>query len=247
MIRKFCPFHLLLVLIIIHGVSGTMYGDVTNISAPLYQAGSFAIFEKGAYSEILSVDDMNRLGDQGIGGFEDLNGELLQVDGTIYQITNDGVVHTPAGETGICFANTIKFTPEITYTVHNTSSLDDLYTTITESVPDPEQMYAVRIDGSFHNVSFRSIPAQNKPYPPLSDVIKNQSIFYREAANGTLVGFYYPEWMNGVNYAGFHLHFITDSHDAGGHILKAEPKEAVVSLEKVSELHLYLENKKEET
>ncbi|HPP76962.1 acetolactate decarboxylase [Methanospirillum sp.] len=227
--------------------SGVGLAEEVNSSCPLYQAGSFGLFEKGEYSEIFTVDDMNRLGDHGIGGFEDLNGELLQVDGRVYQITNDGVVHAPSGETGVCFANTVKFIPQITYAVNNMSSLEELYNSIQKSIPDTQQIYAVRINGSFHNITFRSIPAQNKPYPPLSDVIKNQSIFNREDANGTLVGFFYPEWMNGVNYAGFHLHFITDTYDAGGHILKAEPKEAVVSLEKVSELHLYLENKKEET
>ncbi|HOL41107.1 MAG TPA: acetolactate decarboxylase, partial [Methanospirillum sp.] len=59
--------------------SGVGLAEEVNSSCPLYQAGSFGLFEKGECSEIFTVDDMNRLGDHGIGGFEDLNGELLQV------------------------------------------------------------------------------------------------------------------------------------------------------------------------
>ena len=57
MIRKSCSFRLFLVLIIILGMSGTLYGDETNTSSLLYQAGSFAILEKGEYSEVFSIDE----------------------------------------------------------------------------------------------------------------------------------------------------------------------------------------------
>ncbi len=246
MIRKLCSFRLFLVLIIMLGMSGTLYGDETNTSSLLYQAGSFAILEKGEYSEVFSIDEMNRLGDFGVGGFEDMDGELLQLDGTVYQITIDGVVNTPPGDTGVCFGNTLKFTPESSYTIQETSSLEELNTIIRESLPDPEQIYAVRVDGPFTNLSFRSIPSQEEPYPPLSAVIDNQSVFHLENATGTIAGFWFPEWMDGVNYAGFHLHFITDARDAGGHILNAESGETTLSIQEVDQLNLYLDYKKEE-
>ena len=77
MIRRFGSFRLFLTFIILLCMSGTLYGDEINSSSPLYQAGSFAIFEKGDYSEVFSIDEMNRLGDFGVGGFENLDGELL--------------------------------------------------------------------------------------------------------------------------------------------------------------------------
>lgn len=246
MIRNLWSLRLVLVLIIILSMTGILHGDETNSSSVLYQAGSFAIFEKGEYSEVFSIDEMNHLGNFGVGGFEDMDGELLQLDGTVYQITKDGLVNTPPGDTGVCFGNTLNFTPESSYTIQETSTLEELYAVIKESLPDPEQIYAVRVDGPFTNLSFRSIPIQEKPYPPLSAVIDNQSIFHLENATGTIAGFWFPNWMDGVNYAGFHLHFITDERDAGGHILTAESGVNTLSIQQVSQLNLYLDYKNEE-
>ncbi len=246
MIRNLWSLRLVLVLIIILSMTGILHGDETNSSSVLYQAGSFAIFEKGEYSEVFSIDEMNHLGNFGVGGFEDMDGELLQLDGTVYQITKDGLVNTPPGDTGVCFGNTLNFTPESSYTIQETSTLEELYAVIKESLPDPEQIYAVRVDGPFTNLSFRSIPIQEKPYPPLSAVIDNQSIFHLENATGTIAGFWFPGWMDGVNYAGFHLHFITDERDAGGHILTAESGVNTLSIQQVSQLNLYLDYKNEE-
>lgn len=246
MIRNLWSLRLVLVLIIILSMTGILHGDETNSSSVLYQAGSFAIFEKGEYSEVFSIDEMNHLGNFGVGGFEDMDGELLQLDGTVYQITKDGLVNTPPGDTGVCFGNTLNFTPESSYTIQETSTLEELYAVIKESLPDPEQIYAVRVDGPFTNLSFKSIPIQEKPYPPLSAVIDNQSIFHLENATGTIAGFWFPNWMDGVNYAGFHLHFITDERDAGGHILTAESGVNTLSIQQVSQLNLYLDYKNEE-
>lgn len=246
MIRNLWSLRLVLVLIIILSMTGILHGDETNSSSVLYQAGSFAIFEKGEYSEVFSIDEMNHLGNFGVGGFEDMDGELLQLDGTVYQITKDGLVNTPPGDTGVCFGNTLNFTPESSYTIQETSTLEELYAVIKESLPDPEQIYAVRVDGPFTNLSFRSISIQEKPYPPLSAVIDNQSIFHLENATGTIAGFWFPNWMDGVNYAGFHLHFITDERDAGGHILTAESGVNTLSIQQVSQLNLYLDYKNEE-
>jgi alpha-acetolactate decarboxylase len=48
----------------------------------------------------------------------------------------------------------------------------------------PEDFYAVRVDGLFEYVKTRSVPAQSKPYPALSEVIKQQVSFELKNVRG---------------------------------------------------------------
>ncbi len=183
------------------------------------QAGIFSVLETGSYDRITTVDEMNSKGDLGVGGFEKMDGELIQINGTIYQVTSDGVVHTPSGDTGVTFMNTVKFNPELTHEFNHTENLTELEDELEQSFPSRDCIYAIRIDGFFPEMSVRSIPVQQKPYPPLSSVIANQSVFNLTSSTGTISGFWFPAWMQGVNYAGYHLHYITADRTSGGHIL----------------------------
>ena len=80
-------------------------------------------------------------------------------------------------------------------------------------------IYAVRIQGTFPSMKVRAIPAQQKPFPTLTDAAKNQSVYTYTNATGTVVRFYTPVFFKGLNVAGYHLHFISDDRLTGGHIL----------------------------
>ena len=57
--------------------------------------------------------------------------------------------------------------------------------------------------------------------------MKNQTTFNLNQVEGTLVGFFFPDSMNGVDAIGYHLHFLTDDHTAGGHLLECSIKNAI--------------------
>ena len=79
--------------------------------------------------------------------------------------------------------------------------------------------YAIRMDGTFDYVKTRSVPKQTPPYPKLAEVIKDQSEFEFYNTTGTIVGFWSPEFVSGLNVPGYHIHFLTADHTAGGHVL----------------------------
>ena len=83
----------------------------------------------------------------------------------------------------------------------------------------PNLFYAVRIDGQFAQVKTRSVPRQEKPYPPLDEVARTQPVFHLKDVRGTLAGFRFPDFARGLNVPGFHLHFLTEDRKAGGHVL----------------------------
>ena len=49
--------------------------------------------------------------------------------------------------------------------------------------------------------------------------------------SGTIVGFRCPPYVAGVNVVGYHLHFISDDLDAGGHILDFTVAEAAAEVD----------------
>jgi acetolactate decarboxylase len=86
-------------------------------------------------------------------------------------------------------------------------------------LPSRNITYAVRLDGVFDRILFRSVPAQIKPYPPLAEVAAQQRVFEAREIRGTLIGFWCPDFTEGVNVPGFHLHFLSADRQRGGHLL----------------------------
>lgn len=229
------PKYLLLVFGIFIVICSAMpgYAEERNASPILWQVSSLALVESGDYHGVVTVDELKKHGSFGIGGFKDLDGELSELNGTVWQIRYDGTVAEPSGDTGVCLADIIDFKPEITYVVNKTEGKDEFLEALNESFPDHDIMYAYRIDGEFSSVTTRSIPPQEEPYPVLSEAVKNQSVFNIRDVSGTISGFWFPEWIQGVNYAGFHPHFITDERDAGGHVLDFTTEDVTVSIQPI--------------
>jgi acetolactate decarboxylase len=227
--------------------TGFVYADRTDSSSTVYQISSWAPFESGKFSGVCSLNDLKDLGTLGTGGYEDMNGELLELDGVIWQITRDGIVSEPPGNTRTCFATTVKFEPTISYTLNKTRKRSEVIAIINNSFPDHDSIYACRIDGIFSHMDVRSIPKQEEPYPPLYRVIENQSVFNLSEVTGTIVGFWFPQWMHGVNYGGFHLHFITSSHDAGGHVLDFTAENITISIQPLHRFTMILPTDEEKT
>lgn len=200
----------------------------------LYQANAFSILEAGTFDKVTTIKEMKNQGDMGVGGFEGMNGELIQLNGTIYQVTSDGTVSVPSDETGVTFMNTVKFNPKWTVDLSKPQNLTELEETLNKSFPSQDLIYAIRVDGIFPEMKVRSVPEQEEPYPPLSAVIANQSVFNLSDTTGTISGFWFPKWMQGTNYAGFHLHYLSADHDAGGHILDGAIRNGTAALDPVS-------------
>jgi acetolactate decarboxylase len=104
----------------------------------------------------------------------------------------------------------------------------------------PNLFYAVRVDGHFASVVTRSVPRQEKPYRPLVEVAKTQPVFHLKEVNGTLVGFRFPDFARGLNVPGFHLHFLTEDREAGGHVLELRLTNGELAIDASSRFHLEL-------
>jgi acetolactate decarboxylase len=72
----------------------------------------------------------------------------------------------------------------------------------------------------------------------LSDVVAHQREWRIDEARGSLVGFRFPDDAQGIDVAGYHLHFIADDRSTGGHVIDITAVDAVVHLDGSSDLHL---------
>ena len=78
--------------------------------------------------------------------------------------------------------------------------------------------FGIRIDGRFGYVHTRAVCKMARGIG-LADAAAKQSEFdFRDVA-GTMVGFWTPAYARTVNIAGWHLHFLSEDHSGGGHVL----------------------------
>jgi acetolactate decarboxylase len=185
----------------------------------LYQISTIDALMQGAYEGVQPVSEVKRHGDFGIGTFHALDGEMIVLDGTFYHAKADGRVY-PAQESATTpLATVTYFGRDFSDTTDRPMNFSEFSSIMPAGLPTKNMIYAVRIDSTFPLMKVRAIPEQKKPYPTLADAAKNQSVFTYNDAKGTVVGFYTPLFVKGLNVVGFHLHFISDDRMTGGHIL----------------------------
>lgn len=194
----------------------------------------------GVYEGHMSLQTLRQYGDFGLGTFEALDGEMLLLDGTFYKVRADGTVLTPPLTEETPFAAVTYFVPTHTELIQGPIDMAALESRIDTIVPAANHPVAFRLHGTFSKVVTRSVPAQEEPYPPLAEVTKNQSIFDLTDVTGTLMGFRLPQFVEGVNVPGYHLHFLTDDLEDGGHVLEAEVTAGQLQVDGLSNwLHIY--------
>ncbi len=206
----------------------------------LYQVSTIQSLLAGNYGGIDDFKTLSQYGDFGIGTFHDLDGEMLLLDGVLYQVNYAGEVLTPVDPITFPFAAVTFFEADKTVSLGEISDLETLFTQIDQNRPDENQFYAIRISGVFNTVKVRSVPKQEQPYPPLSEVTANQSVFEYAQVEGDLIGFWCPDYVGGINVPGYHLHFLSKDHTMGGHLLDVQLNQAELTLDATDQFALKL-------
>lgn len=196
--------------------------SLTPRPAVVYQTASIAPLLEGGYDSSVTLAQLRRQGDFGVGTFNHLDGEMVLIGGDFYQVRSDGVAYPAAGGVQTPFATVTFFHCDQTLKLPGKVDLEHLLAAIDRQIPSPDLYYAIRIDGLFERVRTRSVPAQRKPYPRLIEVARRQPEFELKRVRGTLIGFRLPDSVKGDNIPGYHLHFITADRKAGGHVLGLE-------------------------
>lgn len=227
--------------IIILSVAGLIApGHQAKDRDELYQVSILNGLMKGDYDGKVTLHEIRGHGDFGIGTFDRLDGEAIELDGVFYQVRADGTIRIPSGKTKAPFAMATFFDMNMEFPVTQVSDQSSLQNFIDSRLPTRNIPYAVRIEGRFSYIKARSVPAQNKPYPPLVEVVKDQSVFEFHGIEGTLAGFRMPDYMQGVNIPGYHMHFLSRDKTKGGHLLECAVEGGIAKIDDIDSFMMAL-------
>jgi acetolactate decarboxylase len=207
----------------------------------LFQVSTINALLNGDYHGSITFGELRRHGTFGIGTFDALDGEMIGLEGRFYQIKADGIAYPVSDSMTTPFAVVTPFEADQIVPVPDEMDYEGLQRYLDGLIPDTGIFYAVKIEGTFKYIKTRSVPRQKEPYPPLSEAVKDQTIFEFHNIKGTIVGFRCPDFVKGgINVPGYHLHFITADRKAGGHLLACQIQQATIALDDTSKFYMVL-------
>jgi len=204
----------------------------------LYQTSTIDALLEGVYDGDRTIGELMKAGDFGLGTVQALDGEMILLDGVAYQVRADGTVHVLHDDTLTPFAAVTRYGADRSRELSGPLVLSAFEQEVEALLPSRNISYAIRLDGTFSAMRTRSVPAQVPPYPPLLEVVQDQSVFELGRVQGTVVGFWMPYYVSGFNVPGFHLHFISDDRTAGGHVLDFELESGTLGIDDTPDLFL---------
>ena len=206
----------------------------------LFQASTIGALLEGAYEGDVSFAELAEQGDLGLGTLNQLDGEMIALDGRFYRADVDGQINEIDPGERTPFAVMIWFSPTIRLELEAPLDHDGLLAALDAAIPPQVHSCAIRIDGEFERVRARSVPRQAPPYRPLAEVVADQTVFELTDVSGTIVGVRFPDYAEGVEVSGWHLHFIDSERRRGGHVFECETKKADAALDPSNSLSIEL-------
>jgi acetolactate decarboxylase len=206
----------------------------------VFQASTIGALLDGAYEGELAFAELSEHGDHGLGTLDHLDGEMVALDGRFYRADVDGNINEIALEVRTPFGVVVWFEPTLDFELHGPLSYDELTREIDRHLGTGAPSLALRVDGRFDSVRARSVPRQHPPYRPLAEVVADQHVFELADVEGSVVGFRFPDYSQGLEAAGYHLHFISADRTRGGHVLDCALRSGRARVDTSADLHVAL-------
>ncbi|KAA9356529.1 acetolactate decarboxylase [Larkinella humicola] len=215
--------------------------DTRSTTDFLYQYSIITALLAGVFDGNLTFGELKKHGDFGVGTFNRVDGELVINEGKQYRIRSNGSVSEVADHDSTSLAFVKFFKADSSFTVQTAGmTLDQLQKMIAATLPINE-IYAIRIKGTFSKLTTRAPAPAQKPYPTLNDhLAKSQVIFNLTNTTGVAVGFLVPTYMEKVNVPGFHFHFLADDRKSGGHVYDFTATQVTVEIDRTKGYYVEL-------
>ena len=205
----------------------------------LYQVSTAAALVEGIYQGAVRVGTLREHGDLGLGTFENLDGEMVVVDGRFYQVRGDGSVRECEDDALSPFAVVTRFEPDVQVVLNQCPDLDRLTAGFDTLRKSDNLFFALRVDGHFEYVHTRAM-CRTKEGVPLVQAAAVQPEFEFQNIHGTLVGFWTPEYARALNVPGYHLHFLSTDRSSGGHLLQCRGADLRLQLQSEGDYRIAL-------
>lgn len=215
---------------------------MTDLS--MYQVSTLQALAMGYSRAVITVSELLQHGDTGLGTFEDIDGEMILADGICCRARVDGSVVQAPADTGVPFAAVSFLKDSRCFEMGPMEDIEKLKAELNVRIEEGfglNSMHMVRIDGLFEKICARSEYAYRSQHVTLKSILqKTQKDFFFERIRGTLVCVYFPDYMDGINAPGWHLHFLSEDRTRGGHVFDLIMKRGTVRMNKISRLEIRL-------
>ena len=186
----------------------------------IYQYSLVNALMAGVSESGITASQLISHGNQGLGTFVRMDGELLLLDGKVYQLQAEGKIRVADLNDQIPYAAATHFVPDRTLSVKLETK--DAIDVVLEKFNDHASnlFMSYRVEGRFQSLKCRTVKGQEYEGQPLSELGKKQFVAEYEDVEGTIVGFRSPQAWQGFFVAGEHMHFIDKDKKFGGHVLE---------------------------
>ena len=210
----------------------------------VYQVSTLQALLLGYSRSVISVSELLDHGNIGLGTFTDVDGEMIVLDGSCYRAMDNGDIAEAEPDRGVPFSTVCTMqdgTPMEFGFMNNIEELKTELNNIIDSHFGLNSMHMARIDGEFEVVDARSESGYESVHVDLKTILgKTQKAFRFEKIRGTLVCVYFPDYMDGINASGWHLHFVSDDRKHGGHVFDIIMKSGKGQIAKINSIELKL-------
>jgi len=222
----------------------TIYAIGQESNDAIFQTSIVDAIFQGDYDGNFTFGELKEKGDFGLGTFNNLDGEMIGLGGTFYQVRSDGSVHIATDTMKTPFAVVTFFESDNSETIDQSITCEEFKEYIFSLFPTQNIFYGIKVKGDFSYIKARSVPKQKKPYPPLTEVAKDEAIFEFNNIKGTIVGFWLPEYLKDINITGFHFHFISEDKKSAGHVLECNLKNVQLEIDYIRDFNISLPDTK---
>ena len=213
-------------------------------SNKIYQASTLQALALGYTRPVVTVHELLEHGDTGLGTFENVDGEMIVLDGVCYQAKQDGSIVRSDDTAGVPFAVAGFVKDGRTIKMEAKKNIEAIKLALTMCIDEDfglNSIHVARIDGWFDVVHARAGAPYRSQHVTLKDILsKTQKDFCFEQLHGTLVCVYYPDYMDGINAPGWHLHFLSEDKTKGGHVFDLEMEKGTAKLDRISGIEIQL-------
>ena len=203
----------------------------------IFQVSTTGALVQGVYQGCTRVGDLKTHGDFGLGTYEDLDGELVMLDGHCFRTTAEGVTREVKDDRLVPFAVITRFEADRKEGLQGIDSLASLERKMDVFRSSQNIFMGIQLDGVFDKFDLRA-PCKAAAGEDLVAATSHQSEFCFENMEGTLVGFWTPAYARILNFSGYHLHFISADRKQGGHLLNLSARELLAIFHFETDFHM---------
>ncbi|MBR0459625.1 MAG: acetolactate decarboxylase [Victivallales bacterium] len=210
----------------------------------MFQVSTLQALMLGYTNPVITVAELLKHGSIGLGTFQNVDGEMIVLDGTCYRAREDGTIVVAENDRGVPFSTVCHM--DVTKPIEfgeckNVETLKTNLNNIIDSHFGLNSMHMVRIEGLFELVDARSESGYSSMHVSLKSILqKTQKAFQFPNVRGTLVGVFFPDYMDGINASGWHFHFVSEDRTHGGHVFEIVLQQGKGLISKINSIELKL-------